>query len=97
MLIICVVFATTATAFMHLNEHQDTQTHTEHYHTSSDHQDHDFDHESEHTHHFNLHVIGDLIEHDSMLFTKRVSLFSREFSTHLISRSYTPPIPPPTA
>ena len=96
LLIICMVFSIGATAFLHLNEHHLDITHSEHYHTDSgEHHEHDLS--AEHAHHFNLHVTADLVEHSALLFTKTARVADWDFASRLISRSYTPPIPPPNA
>lgn len=98
-LIFCMVFSTSAAAFLHLNVHLHTQSDSVHHHVTDEHA-----HESEaniigadHAHHFNLHVTGDLVEYDSIVFSKNASIFSCEFDSRLVSRTYTPPIPPPNA
>lgn len=91
-----MVFSTTAAAFLHLEQHEITHTQQ----ADSDEQSHHnytLNHETEHSHHFNLHVIGDLVEHCAMSFIRTSSLFTTEPSVELIFRTYTPPIPPPNA
>jgi hypothetical protein len=90
MLIFSMVFSTSASAFLHLGEHQHEPNHSEHQHDS-----HDVD--AEHAHHFNLHVIGDLVEFESLSLTRSVSLASCDYVSQIISRTYSPPIPPPNA
>jgi hypothetical protein len=90
MLIFCMVFSTSASAFLHLGEHQHESNHSEHQHDS-----HDVD--AEHAHHFNLHVIGDLVEFESLSLSRPVGLASCDYLSQLISRTYSPPIPPPNA
>ena len=99
-LLTCMVFSTSASAFLHLNEHKLELSHADltyagHESDSDSHQDHDVS--AEHAHHFNLHVTADLVEHESLRFIKSANHISGEVITPLISRSYTPPIPPPNA
>lgn len=95
-----MVFSTGATAFLHLNEHQLELSHVDlsysDHHTDSD-EHHDHDVSAEHAHHFNLHVTADLVEHSALFFTKTTQAADCDFAARLISRSYTPPIPPPNA
>ena len=93
-----MVFATTATAFLHLNEHLIADTGSQHHLVEKDHHHpNGSEHEADHAHHFNLHVVGDLVEHDDIGFIKSANLNSDDMITPLVSRSYTPPIPPPNA
>jgi hypothetical protein len=99
-LLICMVFATSASAFLHLHEHNlelshADLTHVEHQSDTDAHHDHDVS--TEHAHHFNLHITADLVEHDAISFIKSTDLISSDMMTPLVSRSYTPPIPPPNA
>jgi hypothetical protein len=89
-----MVFSTTAAAFLHLDQHEIAHTHQTDF-DAPPHHNYTLDLETEHLHHFNLHVIGDLVEHGAMSFVKTSSLFNSEPSIELIFRSYTPPIPPP--
>lgn len=98
LLIACMAFSSAATAFLHLNEHQLGQAHFElssNDHAADAHEDHDLS--AEHAHHFNLHVTADLVEHSLMSFSKSGRVASSDFASRVISRSYTPPIPPPNA
>ncbi|WP_343749673.1 hypothetical protein [Methylophaga marina] len=97
MLVICMVFSTSASAFLHIDEHSNGFTHTVHQHDIDEHHHDDHDSETEHTHHYNLHVIGDLVEHKAVSLIKSVSIASGDDSSQLISRKYSPPIPPPDA
>jgi hypothetical protein len=92
-----MVFATGASAFLHLNEHQ--YSGSDHHHSADSEHQHanGTTHEADHAHHFNLHVVGDLVEHDSISFIKSANLTSSEVITPLVSRTYTPPISPPNA
>lgn len=99
-LLICMVFSTSASAFLHLNEHKLELSHidlsySEQHAAFDKHEEHDAS--AEHAHHFNLHVTADLVEHDSIVFFKSANLISVESAIRLVSRSYTPPIPPPNA
>jgi hypothetical protein len=92
-----MVFATGASAFLHLNEHLHADADHQHL-VDADHQHPDGSaHEADHAHHFNLHVVGDLVEHDCLSFIKAANLISGEVNSPLVSRTYTPPIPPPNA
>ena len=101
LLVVCMVFSTTTTAFLHLNEHKLEQSHLdlsshEQPHLNTDaHDDHDIS--TEHAHHFNLHVTADLVEHNLMMFSSSGRIADSDFASRVISRSYTPPIPPPNA
>lgn len=91
-----MVFATTASAFMHLNEHLHTDLTSLHDNgDSGHHHGSETGHEAEHAHHFNLHVVGDLVEHEHFSFIKSANLISQDVVTPLITRTYSPPIPPP--
>ena len=92
-----MVFSTSASAFLHLGEHQHEQSHAVHQHDADEHQHESHDANAEHAHHFNLHVIGDVVEHKALSVTRSVSLASCDYSSQLISRTYSPPIPPPNA
>jgi len=93
-----MVYSTSAAAFLHMNEHQHLQSHAEEHHIDAHHaHQHDDDAEADHAHHFNLHVIGDLVEHDALSFSQITGSLSGDYFTRLVSRSYTPPIPPPNA
>ncbi|MCX4186302.1 hypothetical protein [Methylophaga sp. OBS4] len=97
-LIVCMVFSTSAAVFLHLNEHQHVQPHAEHHHAGAEHHhDHNADIEADHGHHFNLHVIGDLVEYDPISFSKNAYTFGDDSYSRLISRTYLPPLPPPNA
>jgi len=92
-----MVFSTTASAFLHVNEHLNDPTFGEHYHNNKS-QQHDLSKASaDHAHHFNLHVVGDIVEHTPIALTHAFSVKSCETSSQLISRSYSPPLPPPNA
>lgn len=97
-LLICMVFATSASAFLHLHEHNLELSHADLTHVEK-HADahHDHDVSAEHAHHFNLHITADLVEHDAISIIKSANLISGDVITPLVSRSYTPPIPPPNA
>jgi hypothetical protein len=92
-----MVFSTTATAFLHLSEHQLEKTLSTHQHHADQqhHENHDI--AGEHAHHFNLHVVGDLTEFESLSIVRSANLASCYYSSQLISRTYSPPIPPPNA
>lgn len=99
-LLVCMVFSTSATAFLHLNEHQLDMSHADLTHSErSDDTDqhHDHDVSAEHAHHFNLHVTCDLVAHDPIFFAQVAHPADTDFVSTLISRSYTPPTPPPNA
>jgi len=83
-----MVFSASASAFLHIGEHQ---------HDTLEHQHESHDVEAEHAHHFNLQVVGDLVELESFSLTRPVSLASEDYPSQLISRTYSPPIPPPNA
>jgi ABC-type Zn2+ transport system substrate-binding protein/surface adhesin len=94
-----MVFSTSASAYLHLDEHQEEQAHNSHYH-EHDSEGHHHDNESagaDHAHHFNLHVIGDLVDHKSISLTRSMSLASCDYASQLISRTYSPLLPPPNA
>lgn len=92
-----MIFATGAAAFLHLNEHLHTDLANQHQYDTA-HQHHEgAGHEADHAHHFNLHVVGDLVEHEILSFTTSANLVSSEVISPLVSRTYTPPIPPPNA
>lgn len=95
-LITSMAFSASAAAFLHLSEHQHLESHCEHFHIDDDHQ-HDGNIEADHAHHFNLHVVGDLVEYDSLSFTKYLSSTGGELYSRLVTRTYSPPIPPPNA
>ncbi len=92
-----MVFATTATAFLHFNEHFLADAGSHHHVVDNDHHSHGSEHETDHAHHFNLHVVGDLVEHSDIGFIKSANLIAGDVITPLVSRTYTPPIPPPNA
>lgn len=98
LLIISLVFSASAAAFFHLNEHLLAGSHAEHHgsHFQTEHQQ-PADLDADHAHHFQLHVIGDLVEHDTISFCKNTYSYGDELYSRLISRTYTPPIPPPNA
>lgn len=88
-----MVFSTGASAFLHLDEHKhgcsvtlaDTEAHQTH---SS---------EADHAHHFNLHMVGDLVEHNFFPVTRSAHLAKGDYQQQLISRTYLPATPPPNA
>ena len=93
-----MTFSTVVTAFLHLNEHQIDQSHFElssHDVSSGAHDEHDVS--AEHAHHFNLHITADLVEHHLMSFSQSGRIADSDFVSRVITRSYTPPIPPPNA
>ena len=96
-----MVFSTSAVAFLHLNEHQShEQSHTEEHPYSDVQYDeaHDTELELDHGHHFDLHVIGDVVDfYDTISFTKSDFLYGDEYCSRLVSRTDTPLIPPPNA
>lgn len=93
-----MVYSTSAAAFLHMSEHQHLESHTAEHQPDAEHgHQHDSDSNAEHAHHFNLHLVGDLIEHDALSFSQVTDSLSGDLSTRLVSRSYTPPIPPPNA
>jgi len=96
-LLICMVFSTTASAFLHVNEHHHDQTLGEHYHSADSHQHDSGNASADHAHHFNLHVIGDIVDHQPITLAHAFSVTSCEYSSQLISRTDSPPLPPPNA
>lgn len=93
-----MVYSTSAAAFLHMSEHQHLESHAaEHQHDAQHAHQHDDGSEADHAHHFNLHVVGDLVEHDTLSFSQVTDSLSGDAFTRLVSRSYTPPIPPPNA
>jgi hypothetical protein len=93
-----MVFSTTASAFLHVNEHHHEQSLGEHYHSADSHQ-HDTGNSTsaDHAHHFNLHVVGDIVDHKPITLAHAFSVTSCEYSSQLISRTDSPPLPPPNA
>ncbi len=92
-----MVFSTSASAFLHLNEHQLELTHADltyadHQTDSGVHEEHDAS--AEHAHHFNLHITADLIEHEAIRFIKSANHICGDVMSPLITRSYTPPSSP---
>ncbi|MDF1588539.1 MAG: hypothetical protein P1P93_05200 [Gammaproteobacteria bacterium] len=90
-----MAFSGTASAYLHLEQHE-SDHHSEQHGLDHGH-GHFNDMETEHDHHFNLHVIGDLVEHDSISIDSHRNIIFGESNTRLIFRSYIPPIPPPNA
>ena len=90
-----MVFSTSTSAFLHFGEHQPDHNAPQSYAEGHHHYGHEG--ESDHAHHFNLHVIGDLVEHETLSLNRPARFTSCEYSSQLISRTYTPPIPPPNA
>ncbi|WP_273151226.1 hypothetical protein [Methylophaga thiooxydans] len=97
MLTLCMVFSTSASAFLHLGEHQHDQSHSTNQPDAHQHHLDSHDDEDDHAHHFNLHVVGDLVEFESPSLIRTLTLASCDYSSQLISRSYSPPLPPPNA
>lgn len=91
-----MVFSTSAAAFLHLGEHQHEQNHSSHQHDADEYHHGSYD-EDDHPHHFNLHVLGDLVEYDSVSFSSSTNPINCDYLSQLVSRTYTPPIPPPNA
>ena len=92
-----MVFSTSASAFLHFGEHQHEQSHSLNQYDTEAHHHGNYDDEDDHSHHFNLHVLGDLVEYDLFSFMSLPSLSNCDCLSQLISRTYTPPIPPPNA
>jgi hypothetical protein len=93
-----MVFSSTAAAFLHLNEHIHDDTHAHHHFTELHHQDDLEDqNDADHSHHSNLHIVGDVIEHNPLLFCVSDYSLGEESYSRLFFRTYTPPIPPPNA
>ncbi len=93
-----MVYSTSAAAFLHMNEHRHIESHAaEHQHDAEHSHQHNGENDADHAHHFNLHVIGDLVEHDALSFSQPNGSLSDDFFSRLVSRSYSPPIPPPNA
>ncbi len=92
-----MVFSTTASAFLHVNEHLNDPTIIEHDHDNEPHQHDPSNASADHAHHFNLHVIGDLVDHKPITLAHAFSVKSCETSSQLISRTYSPLLPPPNA
>jgi hypothetical protein len=97
-LIVCMVYSTTAAAFLHMNAHLDLETAIEEHHHDSKHdQQHECANGADHAHHFNLHVTGDLVEHEPLPLHQADAIQFDDFDSRLVSRSDTPLIPPPNA
>lgn len=94
LLMLCLFFTSSASAYLHIGEHQHSQEFgLAHHHAAEAHQHapQDVDHE----HHFHLHVIGDLVDHQSLTADENVQAFAPEISLRLSTLAYAPPIPPP--
>jgi hypothetical protein len=94
MLVLSLVFASSASAFMHVHELQ----HIQEYDLSHDHavEQHQYDEqEVDHEDHCHVHIIGDLISHSGLISVNVAPIKLAETHSRLSLRTYAPPIPPP--
>lgn len=93
-----MAFSSAAAAYMHVNEHALDESHSHHHFADVHSHDHlEQDNDTDHGHHFHLHVVGDIAENDPISFSKHAYSFGHAVYPRLTFRTYTPPIPPPTA
>lgn len=93
-----MAFSSAAAAYMHVNEHALDETHAhQHFADAHSHDDSEQHQDPDHGHHFHLHVVGDIAENDPISFSKQANSFGDAIHPRLTFRTYTPPIPPPTA
>ncbi len=94
LLVLCLVFTSSANAYMHIGEHDPSpEPSLSHLHEAEaqqhNHQDKD------HDHHFHLHMVGDLVSHPALSADDNLQATAQEISQRLCSLAYAPPIPPP--
>ncbi len=95
LLVFCLVFTSSASAYMHIGEHQHSQqAGLSHHHAADEHQHSQQD--SDHENHFHLHLIGDLVSHPVLLLDANLQATAQEISPRIYSLAYAPLIPPPT-
>lgn len=96
LLVFCLVFTSSASAYMHIGEHQHSQeAGLNHHHAAEQHHHHQQD--SDHDQHFHLHLVGDLVSHPDLVANANLQATAQEISPRLCLLTYAPPIPPPTA
>lgn len=96
LLVLCLVFTSSANAYMHIGEHQHSQeSGLAHHHAADAHQHNHQD--NDHDHHFHLHMVGDLVSHPILIADNNLQATPQEISQRLCSLAYAPPIPPPNA
>ena len=98
LLMFCLVFTSSASAYMHIGEHQHSQeAGLAHHHAAEDHQHSQQDSDPEHDQHFHVHLIGDLVSHPPLITNANLQASVQEISPRIHSRAYAPLIPPPNA
>ena len=97
-LVFCLVFTSSASAYLHIGEHQHSdEAGLFHYHSPSQHEHEHNPQDTDHEHHFHLHMIGDLLNHRAELADENVQATAPELSQRISSLAYAPLIPPPNA
>lgn len=91
-IIFCMVFSASVVTYIHAHEHGHLDFNTSH--TIVD-TAVNADPETEHHHH--LHIVGDLVSPISLTMQFINETFQIEPTYRLVFRTYSPPIPPPTA
>ncbi len=97
MLTVCLVFSTSASAFLTYSMHQHDETQSTYQHEAHQNINHSYDNESDHAHHCHVHQVGDIVEFESLSLTRTASTVGCDYSSQLVSRNYSPLLPPPNA
>ncbi|AFJ03682.1 hypothetical protein Q7C_2561 [Methylophaga frappieri] len=96
LLIICMVFTSGVSAYLHVGEHLHGQeTGLAHHHSAEAHEQHQQD--VDHEHHFHLHMVGDLHSQPVISHTARKLTALPPTQPLFPSLAAAPPIPPPNA
>ncbi len=96
LLVLCLVFTSSASAYLHIGEHQHSrEAGLAHHHAADDHQHSQQD--SDHDHHFHLHLIGDLVNSPVLVADANLQATAQEISPRICSLADAPAIPPPNA
>ncbi|MDT8311414.1 MAG: hypothetical protein RQ732_08230 [Methylophaga sp.] len=95
-LVLCLVFTSSASAYMHIGEHQHSQeVGLSHHHAADAHQHSQQD--QEHDQHFHVHLLGDLVNYPALIADANLQATAQEISPRICSLAYAPLIPPPNA
>lgn len=97
LLVLCLVFTSSASAYMHIGEHHQhsQEAGLSHYHAADVHQNSQQD--TDHDQHFHVHLLGDLVSHPALIADANLQAIAQDISPRICSLAYAPPIPPPNA
>lgn len=96
LLVLCLVFTSSASAYMHIGEHHHShEAGLSQHHAADTHQNSQQD--QDHDQHFHVHLLGDLVSQPALIVDANLQATAQEISPRICSLAYAPPIPPPNA